>query len=254
MSPKSPRRSHDLDFFHDSELAVAEAFERDRRALEQAGVAVATQLSQPGFIRAVISDSDESLRVDWAHDSLWRFMPPIAFEGVGWVLHPVDLAVNKVLALAGRDEPRDFVDCLYLNDDLLPLGALIWAAVGKDPGLNPQMLLTLLRRKGRYRSEDFSRLDLLQTLDPIAAKQRYLRALERADCWMRGRPPAEAGCLYVHPETGRFYAPEPGDPVQVHRGRPGGVVPQLRELTPETFVKSPDIRAELERFFDRRLV
>ncbi len=28
----------------------------------------------------------------------------------------VDLAINKVLALAGRDEPRDFVDILYIDE------------------------------------------------------------------------------------------------------------------------------------------
>lgn len=30
----------------------------------------------------------------------------------GFMLDPIDLAINKVLALAGRDEPRDFVDML----------------------------------------------------------------------------------------------------------------------------------------------
>jgi hypothetical protein len=29
-------------------------------------------------------------------------------------LHPIDLAVNKLLALAGRDEARDFLDILSL--------------------------------------------------------------------------------------------------------------------------------------------
>lgn len=45
-------------------------------------------------------------KVEWARDSAWRFMPTVRDERVGWVLHPVDLAVNKIIALAGRDEAR----------------------------------------------------------------------------------------------------------------------------------------------------
>jgi hypothetical protein len=32
-------------------------------------------------------------------------------ETFGYVLHPVDLALNKVMAAAGRREVRDLVDC-----------------------------------------------------------------------------------------------------------------------------------------------
>jgi len=59
----------------------------------------------------------------------------------GPLLHPVDLAINKVLALAGRDEPRDFVDILFVHARVLPLGAICWAAVGKDSGFTPLSLL-----------------------------------------------------------------------------------------------------------------
>jgi hypothetical protein len=42
-------------------------------------------------------------------------MPTLRSEVVGYVLHPIDLAINKLLALAGRDEPRDFLDILDLD-------------------------------------------------------------------------------------------------------------------------------------------
>lgn len=64
-------------------------------------------LNQPGYVRAVVREGDDATRVEWARDSAWRFMPPVRDERVGFLLHPVDLAVNKTLALAGRDEPRD---------------------------------------------------------------------------------------------------------------------------------------------------
>ncbi len=61
-------------------------------------------------------------------------MPTVRHPLAGYALHPVDLAVNKLLALAGRDEARDFLDVLDLDRRTLALGALCWAAAGKDPG------------------------------------------------------------------------------------------------------------------------
>ena len=92
-------------------------------------------------------------------------MPPVRDELGGFLLHPVDLAVNKTLALAGRDEPRDYADILFIHERILPLGALCWAAAGKDPGFTPLSLLELLRRRGRHRPEDMARLALAGPTD-----------------------------------------------------------------------------------------
>jgi hypothetical protein len=50
-----------------------------------------------------------------------------------YVLHPADLATNKAMAAAGRREPRDAVDLLTIHDRVLPLGAVVWAAIGMSP-------------------------------------------------------------------------------------------------------------------------
>ena len=104
FEPNSTRFSRDLDFFHDSAERVARAFARDRATLAAAGYTMLVTLSQPGFVRATVTRGDESTRVDWAHDSAWRFMPLVRDPRGGWLLHSVDLAINKVLALVGRDE------------------------------------------------------------------------------------------------------------------------------------------------------
>lgn len=252
MATTSPRRSADLDLFHDHEKAVADAFAIDRKALESDGLSVRVQFAQPGFIRAVLSDdAANELRIDWAHDSLWRFMPPVRLENVGYVLHPVDLAVNKVLALAGRDEPRDFVDIMYLHDKVLHLGALCWAACGKDPGLNPEMLLDLLGRKGKIRQAEIDRLDLAAPFDVAAQVQRYRRALKDGTNWSRTRAPNEAGCLYRRPDSALFFAPEGSDPYLVHRGGPGGVLPVFTDG--KSLYDHPAERAGLEAFFEQTL-
>ncbi len=65
-------------------------------------------------------------------------------------LHPFDLATNKVLALAGQLEPRDWVDVILSGERLQPLGYLAWAACGKDPGFNPAAILEHAARASRY--------------------------------------------------------------------------------------------------------
>ncbi|MGC9452991.1 MAG: nucleotidyl transferase AbiEii/AbiGii toxin family protein [Oceanipulchritudo sp.] len=253
MAPETPRHSHDLDLFHASEEAVARAYARDVNYLQEKGFASELLLSQPGFIRARVGKNEQSLLIDWAQDSIWRFFPPVQLESVGWVLHPVDLAVNKVLALAGRDEPRDFVDTLYLHESVLPLGALAWAAAGKDPGLNPQMLLELLQRKGRISREELRRLDLRVPLDPEDLHNRWETALRSAREWVAQRPGSEAGCLYTHPDTGLVFAPQPGESSELLRGKAGGVLPRVRDVPLRSFAESPDIRKWLEGFFQRPL-
>jgi hypothetical protein len=234
FAPNSTRYSDDLDFFHDSEARVAAAFAADRETLRQAGYVVDVELSLPGFVRAVVRHGEQATRVDWAHNSAWRFMPLVRDALGGLLLHPVDLAINKVLAVAGRDEARDFVDVLFVHGRVLPLAGLCWAAVGKDPGLTPLSLLELLKRRGRYRPEDFSRLQLTEPFDLVRAKERWLAALGDADTFVRGRPPEEYGCLYYSTREHRFVLPvrdagQAGRDVVPHFGAPGGVLPRMAD-------------------------
>jgi hypothetical protein len=184
-------------------------------------------MNQRGFIRTVVSKAGNATKVEWAHDSAWRFMPPIKSAEVGVQLHPIDLAVNKVLALAGRDEPRDFLDILFINDTILPLGALVWAAVGKDPGFTPFSLLEIIRRRGKYRAEDFARLHLVQPVDLVANKTKWLAALDQCEDFIKERPTMEVGCLYYSREKDAFVLPREREAVVPHYGTPGGVIPSF---------------------------
>lgn len=254
MSPQSLRVSHDLDLFHSTEETVANAYALDTKVLEDNGYAIETTISQPGFIRARIKKGNEDLLIDWARDSIWRFLEPVPLEGIGWVLHPVDLAVNKVLALAGRDEPRDFLDTLFLHERVLPLGALIWAAAGKDPGLNPQMLLDLLKRKGHITAEELARLDLSAAIDIPSMRAIWRQALGEAQEWIDQRPPAESGCLYTDPKTGGLFAPDADEPATILRGKPGGVLPSIQGVPARSFAESEELRSAIEGFFHKTII
>jgi hypothetical protein len=240
FAPNSVRYSDDIDFFHDSEARVATALARDRDTLERAGYHVDIELSLPAFVRAIVRRGSEATRIDWAHDSAWRFMPLVRDKLGGLLLHPVDLAINKVLALAGRDEPRDFVDILFVHEQVLPLGALCWAAAGKDPGLTPTSLMELLKRHGRYRPEDFGRLQLVAPFDLQRARTTWLAALTDAEQFVRERPAEELGCLYYSFDQSQFVVPRSDAPlaeqrIAVHFGAPGGVVPRSADARVEGF-------------------
>ncbi|MDE2874900.1 MAG: nucleotidyl transferase AbiEii/AbiGii toxin family protein [Gemmatimonadota bacterium] len=238
LASESSRFSEDLDFFHDSAEAVAESFARDSAALEAAGYRVHVRLSQPGFIQAIVeADDRESTRIDWAHDSAWRFMPLVRLDDGGLALHEVDLAINKVLTLAGREEARDFVDILHAHEHILPLGALIWAAVAKDPGFTPPSLLEQLKRRGRYRPEEIDRIELAAPVDLVEAKAAWRAALSDADKFIRERPHDEAGCLYYSPSRDCFVAPSPGTSLKEqglvpHFGQSGGILPRVADTRP----------------------
>lgn len=228
LEPDTTRYSNDLDYFHDSSTRVAEAFNADEPLLRAAGHGVTIEMQLPGYIRATVERGADRTKVEWAHDSAWRFMPTIRHPVVGFVLHPIDLAINKLLALAGRDEARDFLDVLDLHRRTLPVGALCWAAAGKDPGFTPLALLDILQRRGRYHQEDFARLHLAMPIDLAELKARWLVVLVEAKAFLASRPREESGCLYYSRSRERFVAPDAQTSDAVpHFGRPGGVLPRV---------------------------
>lgn len=193
----TPRFSQDLDFFHDLADRIAQSADQDAATLRQAGYAIEWLLRTPAFHRAVVSVGEQSLKIEWAQDSAFRFFPVQKDTRFGYCLHDADAAVNKVLALAGRAEIRDFVDVLHLHEKYLSLGALAWAACGKDPGYTPDFLLDHAARHVAYTQADLDRLQLRRPLDIKGLKLRWLAALEEARNLVAVLPPDEIGCLYL---------------------------------------------------------
>lgn len=228
VAPNTQRFSYDLDYFHDSAERVATAFEADSHTINEAGLTLSIEISQPGFIKAIVNEGSESTVVEWSHDTAWRFFPTVADPTVGYRLHHVDLAVNKVLALVGRNEPRDFVDALTAHSETLNLGALVWAAAGKDPGYTPLGLLDRLRRKRSPRTEELERLHLTAPIDPVELKEQWLEALDDAQRFVSSRPANEIGCLYWDTESNRATSEDVEEPhVIPHYGQTFGILPTI---------------------------
>ena len=196
-APQSPRFSKDVDLFHDTAESVAQSAQADFVTLNSHGFQVRWLLNQPTFQRAEVAEGSQRLRLEWVFDSAFRFFPVEKDPELGYRLNFWDAATNKVLALAGRSEPRDFIDVIYLNEHHLSLAALCWAAAGKDEGLNPVFILEEARRASRYTQSQIDSLQLAEPLKVPELKRRWLAAVQAAESLLLKLPPEEVGCLYL---------------------------------------------------------
>ncbi len=226
----TPRVSEDLDLFHDVADSVARSAEQDAASLMAAGLEFTWLLRTPVFCRAMVAEGNERLKLEWAQDSAFRFFPVQKDPLCGYRLHDADAAVNKVLAFAGRNEVRDYVDVLHLDKTYLSLGALAWAGCGKDPGFTPEFLLDHASRHTMHTQTDIDRLNLRRPLDVKGLKKQWLLTLENARRLVANLPPEEVGCLYLSNDR----IPVTPDPAEKtfaklarHRGSVRGAWPSI---------------------------
>jgi hypothetical protein len=125
----------------------------------------------------------------------------------GYRLHIFDLAANKALAAAGRREPRDVLDLLHIHERRIKLGAVIWAAVAKDPGYSPESLIAEIRRNARYRADDYADLALTEPVDAGAVARRLRLVLDEADAFVRSMPVGKEGLAFL--DGGAPVQPDP---------------------------------------------
>jgi len=230
-APSTPRYSQDIDLCHDVAAAVAETAAADAASLTESGYSVTWQLRQPTFQRASVRRADGSVKLEWVYDSAWRFYPVEPDLELGYRLHYFDAATNKLLALSGRAEPRDFVDALHLHRTYLSLGTLAWAAAGKDGGLNPHLILDLAERFARYRQEEIDALHLAQPLALPELKAWWTVALAEGRALVDRLPAEESGCAYLDPVSRKPVVPDPASPgfssLERHFGSVGGAWPVI---------------------------
>jgi len=218
----SLRLSRDVDFFHDTDEAVAESSRADISLLEEKHYQVKKIIDQPSFIRAVVSKDSQSLKLEWVRDTAFRFFPVLEDEQLGYRLHDVDLAVNKCLALANRNEVRDILDLMELHQNVISLPAACWAACGKDPGFTPEFLLDCMRRNSIIRPEQLAAESLTRQISAIELKTAWLELMAAAGKDIETFPPADLGCIYVTAAGETVRMPK-GDRLQDKRRHFGSV-------------------------------
>lgn len=144
---ETPRLSRDVDIFHDSRMAMLRSWEMDCKTLEKHGCTVKPVRELQYFIEAEVSKDGGRLEIQWGTDSAFRFFPLQPDPVTGFTLHPLDLAANKLSALVGRTEVRDWIDVISAVKFLQPLTCLLSAACGKDPGFSPKSMLEYVARR-----------------------------------------------------------------------------------------------------------
>ena len=235
LNVNAPRYSGDIDVFHDREERVARAAQEDSVVLEASGFSLEWFRREPTLYAVVAGRGGETTKLEWAVDADYRFFPTMQDETFGYVLHPVDLATNKVMAAAGRREPRDVVDLLTIHDRILPLGAVVWAAVGKSLGFTPEGLVNEVRRLAHYTEADFRRLASDPPVDPAATMTRLRQVLAAADSFVARMPTDKAGLLFL--QASNVVQPDPDrlDTYQAHAGQRRGQWPSSPDITAAMF-------------------
>lgn len=232
----SPRLSRDLDVFHDTLEALETTWQADRAALQSAGYNLQILRERAGFVEAEVAKNGESVLMQWLRDSAFRFFPLLPHADFGLTLHPFDLATNKILALVGRLETRDWIDALTCHRQVAPLGLLAWAACGKDEGWNPLLILDEAARNSRTSRQEWNEIEWEGAApDLVESKVAWRAALAQAREMVALLPPEEIGKAVTNESGALFRADVPQlevaltrNALRFHAGHIGGAWPQLK--------------------------
>lgn len=228
--------SRDIDVFHDSTQAVAESWAADRHLLESHGYDVHPLREREGYVEAIVSRANDSVVMQWATDSAFRFFPLVRHDDFGLALHPMDLATNKALALVGRLEVRDWIDMMRCHEGIQRLGYLAWAASGKDPSFSPAAILDQAARTARYSASEIESLTFAGPPPSITELgSRWREMLHEAAEIIAMLPPAATGTCVLD-DKGLLFADGPSGlrkaltegAVFFHEGSLRGALPAIR--------------------------
>jgi len=197
LNRDGPRFSGDIDIFQDSEERLASAAETDALTLAGAGLQLSWSKIQTGKRHAQVEGLNETMQLEWVADSDFRFFPTQQDDLFGYVLHPVDLATNKASAAADRRAPREIVDLVTIHHSVLPLGAVVCAAVGRFPGLSPEEMLAEIVRHSRFTAEEFRVLATERPLNVPELHRQIRNMIEDAERFIAQIPSDDVGFVFL---------------------------------------------------------
>lgn len=145
------RQTRDLDFFGLSPESVDQLVPAVEAALTEAGLVVERVRVSPGFARLRVAENADRTELDLGADARLFAAEPGAPAPT---LTSLELAVDKVLAVFGRAEARDFADLMALTRRY-SLEHLFELALEKDRGFDVGVFVEMLGRFQRLRREEF---------------------------------------------------------------------------------------------------
>jgi hypothetical protein len=156
--------SEDVDLFTTlgAPGSFAEGVDAAITAYRTAGLKVEIGIRNSSFARIYLTaPSGEQVRVEFGVD--WRAHPPVTLS-VGPVLHQDDAVANKVTALFGRAEVRDYIDvAAVLRSGRYMRSQLLDMARESDPGFDIQIFAEALAPSTGFRIRTLLRMTLAQS-------------------------------------------------------------------------------------------
>lgn len=140
------RLSQDLDFFTlDQDLSFDGVNAEIIKLSHQLKLVIDHQVSSPSFLQYIFQGKRQPLKVDVVKDVPIRFGEAKDFEGIK-VDSLENIAVNKLLAVFGRADAKDFIDLYFLleKEKKLDFDDLFKNAQKKDLGLHEFYLAGML--------------------------------------------------------------------------------------------------------------
>jgi len=173
------RLSYDLDFFTGVDGLVLPTSYQIEKIGHDHDLNITVVRRFASYVELLVKSQDDSLKIDLALDSPFRFeSPALSTEGI-FVNDYKDLRVDKFLAYFGRAEPRDAVDLFYIlkNDSIEDL---IDLATQKDPGFDIYWLTIALNKSANFPDQlDRWPVKVLIPFDPVELKDNFQSLIKR---------------------------------------------------------------------------
>ena len=167
------RLSFDLDFFTTEEGLIVPFSYQVEKTLTSHGLQVQVIRRFSSYVEMTVHGMGDSLRLDLALDTPFRFGEPLPSPYGVPVNDFEDLKAEKTLAYYGRAEPRDAVDLYFLLqkeklDDLMKL------ASQKDSGFDPYWFAVALQHVESFPDElEKWPVKMLIPFDPKLLKKQF---------------------------------------------------------------------------------
>ena len=169
------RYSSDLDLFTPEEKLISYMGDRIKDNLASDLVTVELIRKFQSFCELLVRKGDQECPIHLALDSPFRFEETRESPWGVKIDSLLDLATNKLLALFGRAEPRDFVDVFFLVKEKYSMDELIEKSRQKDPGLD-EYYLAIAFHQAEELPDELSRfpVQMVKPLDIREMKKYFI--------------------------------------------------------------------------------
>jgi predicted nucleotidyltransferase component of viral defense system len=167
------RLSNDLDLFTSEADLILPFSYRVEQAAQTAGMEIVVVHRFASFIEFQVNRNENTLKVDLALDSPFRFAPVELGDAAVMINDFQDIQTDKTLAFFGCAEPRDAIDLFFLLQKT-NFQNLVELARQKDTGFDLYWFAVALNRTAKFPDEiERWPVKMLAACDPVELKRLF---------------------------------------------------------------------------------